>query len=290
VTIDNNSIHVIYNDQDTRLSIRSRPLTGGSWSSEYNIATGSGFDRHFDAGVGADGRLGVVFNNGDLYYREYDGNNWWAQVVLDSQVSVSPQLLFSYNIPVVVFGRLFQGGQTVAKYTDRKTGTFSTPTTLDRRAKPFDAVILYDASSDSYEDLATQAESSTAADIYHSVSSALLKDTGDIIYLGMDAAFRSARLWLSTTGVGGTVIYSYWDGANWNAFTPANGNSDLSAGTVDLLFWTDYVSIPLDWQKRLINNQSRFWLKIEVSSGYATGPIGSQLTAVPETTRMIFRR
>ncbi len=41
VVIDNNSVHVIYNDQDTALSIRSQPLSGGSWSAQYNIATGS---------------------------------------------------------------------------------------------------------------------------------------------------------------------------------------------------------------------------------------------------------
>ena len=290
VIIDNNSVHVIYNDQDTKMSIRSRALSGGDWSSEYNIATGSSFDQHFDAAVGADGRVGLAYNNDELCYREYDGSNWGAVATLDSQEAVCPQLFFRQNIPAVIFLRLFAGAHTVAMYTERKTGSFSTPATLDNRAKPFDAVILYDASSETYGDLTAEAESSTTGDVQHSESGCLLNNVGDVVYLGMDARFRYARFLLSTPGVGGTVLYSYWDGANWQAFTPSNGASDLTDAAADLLFWTDYGSIPTDWQKCVIDSQSRFWIKIEVSSSYATGPVGSQLSAVSEINRLILRR
>jgi len=115
-------------------------------------------------------------------------------------------------------------------------------------------------------------------------------DSGDTLYLGMNSRFRFARMLLSTTGTGGTIIVSYWDGANWQAFTPANGSSDLTSSTVDLLFWTDYSATPDDWQKRAINSQMRYWVKIEVVSGYTTGPVGSQVSAASETNRLIFRR
>ena len=290
VVIDNNSVHVIYNDQDTALSIRSQPLSGGSWSAQYNIATGSGFDRHFDAGIAADGRLGVAFNRDQLYYREYDGSNWGAVAVLVSQPVMCPQMLFENNVPAVVYLDLIGGDMKVARFTDRRTGSFGSPVVLDDRSAPFDAVLLYDASADSYEDLTSQAASSTAADVYHSSSGCLVKDSGDTIYLGMDARFRIARLVLSTCGAGGSLLVSYFDGADWQAFTPAGGSPDLSAATTDLLFWTDYSSVPADWQKRLVNSQSRYWVKIEVSSGFTTGPVASQVSAASETNRMIFRR
>lgn len=290
VVIDNNSVHVIYNNQNTALSIRSQLLTGGNWSAQYNIATGSGFDRHFDVAVGADGRLGVTFNRDQLYYREYDGSNWGAISVLVSHQVMCPQLLFENNIPAIIYLDLIGGDMKVVKYTDRRTGSFSSPEMLDGRSAPFDSVVLYDASSASYEDLTTQAASSTTADVYHSSSGCLVKDGGDTLYLGMNSRFRFARLLLSTAGAGGTIIVSYWDGANWQAFTPANGSSDLSNSTVDLLFWTDYSATPDDWQKRAINSQTRYWVKIEVVSGYTTGPVGSQVSAASETNRLIFRR
>ena len=78
---------------------------------------------------------------------------------LDSLPATSSQVLFKQNIPIVVFLRTIAGIQTAAYFTDRKTGIFSTPVILDGRSQPFDSVLLYDASSDSYEDLTTAAAS-----------------------------------------------------------------------------------------------------------------------------------
>jgi hypothetical protein len=290
VVIDSSWVHVIYNDQNTAMSIRSRSLGGGSWSGEYDIATGSSFSSHFDAGVGADGRIGVAWVRDQLYYREYDGSNWGAISVLETHPVDCPQLLFENNIPAVVYLDVINGDMKVARFTDRRTGAFSASAVVDKREAPFDAVLLYDASSATYQDLTSQADSYVEADVYHSLSGCLVKDSGDIVYLGMDARFRFARLLLSTVGVGGTVQVSYWDGANWHAFTPANGTAALDNSTVDLLFWTDYDSTPVDWQKRLIDSQLRYWVKIEVVSGYSTGPVGTQISAASEIDRMIFRR
>lgn len=288
--IDANSVHVIYNNQDTALSIRSQLITGGGWSSQYNLATGSGFGLHFDAAVGADGRLGVSFSRDQLYYREYDGSSWGATVVLQTHPVYCPQLVFEGNVPVVVYLDTLGGNVAIAKYTDRRTGSFSSSMPLDNRSAPFDSVVLYDATAATYEDLTTEADNNTTADIYHSSSGCLIKDDGDILYLGMDARFRGARFWLSTVGAGGAIQASYWDGSNWQSFIPANGSSDLSGTTNDLLFWTDYASVPLDWQKQIINSQSRYWVKLEVTSDFSTGPVGSQFGAALETNRLILRR
>jgi hypothetical protein len=288
--VDANSVHVFYVDGNVGMSIRSRSLSGGEWSNSCVIASGTGFSRHFDVAVGADGRLGVAFDNSGLYYREYDGFTWGAIVNPDTMPGSRVQLLFQGNVPVIAYLKPFSGSEMIAMYTDRKTGTFSTPRPLDNRAKPFDSVILYHAASQSYNDITAAAATLTDADAFHLQSGCLVKDAGDIVYLGMDLPFRYARVNLSTPGIGGALAYSYWDGANWQLFTPACGLNHLNNSWADLLFWQDYNSIPADWQKRPVNTTSCFWVRLLCTSAYGTGPVGSQLTAVSPMRRLAFRR
>jgi len=290
VVIDYSRIHIIYNDQDNALSIRSRPLTGGDWSEAFNIATGAGFDQHFHAAVSSDGHLGVVFHQGGLWYREYDGSTWQVPVMIDSDPVSSPQLVFEQNIPVVSYLSLFTGSQMLARCSHRRTGSFATPMVLDNRARPFDSVVLYGAAGESYQDRSTAAESNTTADLFHSGSGCLFKETGDAVYLGMDDRFRICRFLLSTPGAGGGVEFSYWDGTSWQTFTPTGGTTDFSLATTDVLFWTDYHSVPAGWQKRAVDGNTRFWVKIEVTSAFATGPVGTQATSISELSRLVLRR
>lgn len=290
IMVGSNDIYVIYANGGLNLSIRSRPIGGGTWTTEYNIATGTGFDQHFDAAFSSDGSLGVAFDHGELKYREYDGSNWGSVVTLDSNGGDFPQILFDDNVPVIVYLSPLASGQILVKYTTRNTGSFSTPAVLDERAKQFDAVILYDASSSSYADLTAAAASAATADVYHPDSGVLVKDSGDVIYLGMDQKFRYVKFLLSTAGSGGTVVYSYWDGSNWKGFTPAGGAFALDATDKDLLLWDDYSSMPDDWQKKPLSGQTRFWVKIGVDSAFGAGPVGSQITAASDVQAFIVRR
>lgn len=290
VLVGPNDIHVVYTNGGLNLSIRSQPIAGGNWTGEYNIATGTTFDQHFDAAISSDGSLGVVFDHGQLKYREHNGVSWGSVVTLDSDGGDFPQLLFSDGVPAIVYLSSLASDQVLVKCTTRATGSFSSPAVLDERAKQFDSVTLYDASAASYADLTNAAGSSSTADIYHPNSSVLIKDSGDIIYLGMDQRFRYVKFLLSTAGSGGTVVYSYWDGSNWKAFTPTGGSFNLDSTDKNLLLWDDYVSMPGDWQKKLVNGQTRFWLKIEVDSAFTTGPIGSQITAASDLQAFIVRR
>ncbi|HWR81792.1 MAG TPA: sialidase family protein [Candidatus Deferrimicrobium sp.] len=285
-----NDVVVIYANGGLNLSVRMRPLSGGSWGTEYNIATGTGFDQHFDAAYAATGALGVVYDHGQLKYREYDGSAWAAIVTLDSAGGNFPQLVFRDAVPAVVYLSSLASDQILMNYTTRATGSFSTPAVLDTRARQFDSVLLYDASAAGFADLTGAAASATVADVYHSGSGAAIKDAGDCMYLGMVQTFRYVKFLLSTAGSGGTVVYSYWDGSNWKAFTPSGGLYSLNAVDKDLPLWDDYDGIPDDWQKKLVNGQSQFWLKIEVSSSFTTGPVGSQITAASDLQALILRR
>jgi hypothetical protein len=290
VIIDNSRVHVVYHDQETTLWMRSRELSGGTWNGAANIATGSGFNQHFDVGVAADGRLGAAFSRDQLYYREYDGANWGGIAVLVTHPVMCPQVLFEDNVPAVVYLDHVGGEIKVARYTDRRTGNFAAGEDLDARSAPFDVVLVYNAASAGYEDMTVTAASQTAADVFHSSSGCLLKAAGDTLYLGQDARFRAVRLVLSTCGVGGDLLVSYWDGSQWRAFNPANGLPDMSASPTDVNLWVDYETVPADWQKRIVNNHSAFWVRVEVTSGFTIGPVADQISAASETDRVIFRR
>ncbi|MFQ5500337.1 MAG: hypothetical protein ACE5FH_11770, partial [Candidatus Zixiibacteriota bacterium] len=288
--IGSSDVHVIYTDAGIELSIKSLPLSGGSWSSEYQIATGVAFDEHFDAGIAGDGALGVAFDNGQLRYREYDGNNWGAIIVIDSNGADFPQLSFNESMPVVTYLSSLAADQIQLMYSMRDTAGFSAPAALDMRARQFDSVLLWEASTGGYVDATAAAASAATADIYHSSSSALVLGTGDTMYLGMNEKFRYVKFLLSTAGSGGTISFTYYDGSNFRGFTPAGGSFNLDSTNKDLVLWDDFDSVPVDWQKNVIDGTPRFWVKIEVTSTYSTGPVGSQITAIPDAQALIVRR
>ena len=106
----------------------------------------------------------------------------------------------------------------------------------------------------------------------------------------MDEPFRFIRFDLSTAGSGGSVTYSYWNGSTWIAFTPADGVFALDQADKELRLWADYKSIPSDWQKKIIEGDLRFWIKVEVTGTFSTGAIGTQITAVSSLTAVSVRR
>jgi len=279
----------IYNNHS--IVMRSLPISGGSWSEEEVIATTSqAFGSDFDAAASDDGRIAVVYNDPYFKYREYDGANWGAVVPMAEIVGVSPQVLFRGGIPVVIYLENWNGGQKIQMYTDRRSGQFTTPVPLDSRAKTFDRVLLYNQAAASFVDGTVAAASAATGDMSHPASSCLLKNQGDQLYLGMQRQFRYLQILLSSLGSGGTLVFSYWDGSNWRAFTPSTGSVTLDSDPTRIVLWDDYVSIPADWQKKPINGHYRFWVKVEVDSPFATGPVGTQATSISEITRTIFRR
>ncbi|HPC10980.1 MAG TPA: sialidase family protein, partial [candidate division Zixibacteria bacterium] len=86
-------LYAAYTNGGMQLCVRSRPLGGGAWGTSTNLAAGENFDEHFDVAAGVDGRLGVVWDNGALRYREFDGDQWAPTVVLDGAGGSWPQLV-----------------------------------------------------------------------------------------------------------------------------------------------------------------------------------------------------
>lgn len=284
-------VFVVYSHDDSTLSVRSIPVAGGSWTDAVDLASSSGdFDEHFDAAVSDSGLVAVAYDQGAMKYREYDGAVWGPVIALDSGEGQSVQLLFKANVPVVVYLSQFASGQQRLMYTSRQTGSFGAPAPLDGGADTFDDVLVYDTASSTYNDLSVAAASATPADVFHASSSTLMKELGDAVYLGMDRKFRYLRVLLSTSGVGGSVNYSYWNGSAWVAFTPAAGLYHFNTSDRELLLWNDYDSTPADWQKKAFETSERYWIRIQVAVAFTTGPVGSQITSISDLKALSVRR
>ncbi len=290
IMTSDNELFVVYVTDWNAVKERSRLLSGSSWTTEYVIASSSNIDEHFDAIVLPGGFIGVVYDDSQLNYREFYGSNWSPITVLDSSESFFPQLTLINNVPVILYLSEFNSGQFYLMQTNRLTGSFSTPSVLEERASTFDSVILYENSSSSYEDKTTEASNAITGDMFHSLSSYLCAAIGDKIYCGSDLKFRFIRMLLSSAGLGGLVTYAYYDGANWKSFTPSGGNYHLDSLDKEVLLFDDFDTVPQDWQRNNVNGVNRFWIKIEVSSGFTTAPVGSQFTSISNLNSISVRR
>jgi len=280
-------VYVVYVQGGSTLAYRCRDIDGGSWSSEVDLASGSSLDHHFDASVSPNGRLGVVFDDDALRFRECDGVGWGGLVEVDAEGGDFPQIKYFKNTPYITYLRQYGEGQCQAVYSRRLSDEFSTPTVLDARKSCLDCVLCYDSGSGTYEDLTTAASDGTTGDGCHSESSALIKNVGDGLYLGHGDRFHYLKILLATVGAGGTVRWQYFNGQDWVSFSPSGGSFDFDGLDRELLLWDDYQSIPADWQSCRVNNRQYFWLRITPASSFTTAPVGTQITSVPNAEALV---
>jgi hypothetical protein len=277
-------IRCFYSDGGDSLAYRSFELYGSVWSSAVSIYSGSNIQDDFQVLISPDNKVGIVFPGiSSLLYREYDGLSWSGVITVDTAVPVSPAIKFSGNVPYVFYGKNIGSNQNQFFYSYKSGSSFVTPVPLLAGAKFLDKVFCYDHSAtNKYSDRTTEAQNTIPADIFHPTSNSLIKDLDDALYLGMNEKFSQARIILSTAGIGGQVVWEYWDGAQWKSFTPYSGAYHLDSLSKLIILWQDLSSVPSYWQMCGVNNSSLFWIRVRVTTGYATAPVGTQVTAVPE--------
>jgi hypothetical protein len=262
-------------------------ISSGSWDSEDDIATGTGFDSNFDACLTEENILAVTYENGQLLYREYDGWQWSGVFTVDSSGGSFPQVQMISNMPYIIYLSAFGSNQNQILFNRKESGGFTSPALLDNSKKVWDRVLCFDASAADYDDLTTAAANDTTGDIKHSDSGALVKTIGDVLYLGLSTKFHYAKFILSTAGVNGAVNWEYFNGSDWQTFTPSSGIWHMTSLDKEMLLWNDIDSIPDTWQKTTVNGESLFWVRARVIADYTTAPIGSQITAVADTRAIV---
>ncbi|MCK4223929.1 MAG: hypothetical protein KAX39_02035 [candidate division Zixibacteria bacterium] len=277
-------IHCFYSDDSTLLAYRSHELQAAGWDSQQTIYSGSTIDDNFCADLSSDNKVGIVFpGTSSLLYKEYDGNNWSGVFTVDNNTPLSLAIKFLDNIPYVFFAKNIGTGQNQLFYSYKDGSSFVSPLSFEPGQKPFDKVFCYDDSAvTKYSDRTTQASDSTPADVFHPTSGGLVKDTDDAFYVGMDVKFNLTKIILSTAGIGGEVKWQYFNGESWSDFVPQSGSYHLDSQDKTVILWQDLNSVPLDWQRCPVNGVSEFWLRILVTTAFATTPVGTQITAVPE--------
>jgi hypothetical protein len=278
-------IRCFYSDDSTLLASRSFELSGSVWSSQQTIYSGSTISDNFHADLSSDHKVGIIFpGTSCLFYKEFDGSNWSGVFTVDNSLPVSPTIKFFNTIPFVFFAKNMGTGQNEVFYSYKEGTSFVLSSPLEGGQKPFDKIFCYDDSAtNKYADRTTEAGNSTVADVYHPTSNSLVKDVSDAFYMGMDHKFNLAKIILSTGGIAGEVCWQYWDGQSWTNFTPYSGAYHLDSQDKMVILWQDLSSVPTDWQRCPVNLVSEFWVRILVTTGFTTAPVGTQITAVPET-------
>lgn len=277
-------VYAFFSDGGVKLANRYFPVLGSVWSAEEVLATGSGFDFNFAVRASADGKLGIAYvHSSGFSYREFGGSVWSGALPIDTGGS-APLLVFPSDKPTVLYLKNFGVNQNQTVFSQKGETGFGAALPLFVAEAAFAKVFVYDASATvKFQDKTSEASSVTAGDVLHSTSGAMLKDVGDALYLGAEEPFGFFRAINSVAGVGGAVAYSYWNGSEWTAFIPNSGNYNFLDTGLGVYLWSDKSQIPSGWLKSSVSGQTKYYLKIEVTTAYSTGPVGSQLSAIPET-------
>lgn len=276
------TLYAVYAVGANYVGLRAMPLATGSWGSELVVVSSASVQTVLATAVKPDGSVGIVYVSAGIFYRRYDGVQLEAPVAIDTATPAQVQLFYRGAIPLIVWTVSRGTNQAELMVSHASSGFFSAPAALDQRATTAKSVLLYDLSAASFVDRTTAAATGGSGDVTHPSSGATVRDSGDVIFVGMDQPFRALQFSLSTAGVGGTVGYRYWDGTLWRGFTPAAGIIDLTSSSSHVTLWADNGQVPGDWQRSVVNGQARFWVRIDVISTYATAPVANQLTTLSD--------
>ncbi len=277
-------LYTVYADERSNLKYRVYDLKLESWESENAIHTGDYIDDDFDIAVSPDKKLGVAFSissDSRIYFKEFDGNSWSGLQEVEDVQSRSPQISYLNEIPHIFYAG-FLGSNYYRLRHALKSGDSFLPADYAPSIGTFDKVLVYDDSaSTKFEDKTTAAADSSSGDVYHSESSALLNGIGDCLYVGNKDKFYCATIILSVAGAGGQVVWEYFNGAQWIAFTPDSGAYHFDSADKLVYLWADGESLPSDWQIGAINNYNAYWVRARVSVGFSSNPVGTQIMAAP---------
>ena len=278
-----NDLYAVYSLNRSNLYFRRRDGINGSWDSAVTLLSSSYIDSEFDCAVSDNQKLGIAVcpSSADaVYYREYDGVSLSGLYQVESEQAQAPQILFNRNMPFVFYAKSIGNNRFLPCYA-YKDGESFTNSNLVNGISLCHRVFLFDNSSDSFEDKTTAAANTNTADVYHSSSNALIDAVDDCLYIGMEEKFYCLSIILSTTGSGGAVVWEYFDGEDWQSFTPESVGYEFNDLSETIYFWNDLDSVPDDWQSNIVNYKQYFWIRVRTTSAFTISPVGTQIIAVP---------
>jgi hypothetical protein len=273
------SLFAVYCADDSRLMLRICDLSELTWRPESEILDITGIEDQFDMAISDDGRLGILLtpSSGGVFYKEFDGLTWGGLIAIDTVDARSPQIHFSGGSPQLFYAELAGSGYYLPRYA-AKIGQVFVVKDISPAFGAFDRILLFAVNeSPQYQDKTSAATNVTTGDVIHSGSQGLLDSAGDCVCFGKASKFHRAAIVLSTAGMGGVVIWEYWDGVTWVEFAPQSGTFAFDSNDQLILFWQDLASVPSGWQIGLVNGINAFWVRARVTLGFTTNPVGTMI-------------
>ncbi len=275
-------LYAVYADGRSDLKYRIYDTQSDIWDTEYSVYSGDYIDDDFDLAASVDGKLGAAFavsGENKLYFKEYDGGSWGGVIEVETVSSRAPQIAYFDTIPHIFYAK-HHGNDYYSLRKAKKSESGFAASDYAPAIGVFDKVFLYDDSaSTKYQDKTDEASSDTSGDVFHSESSALLDSLEDCLYLGKQNRFFCVAIVLSTAAAGGSVVWEYFDGEDWKQFTPHAGAYNFDSSDKLVYLWEDCESLPSDWQVTKVNNHSAYWIRVRVTTGFSTKPVGTQIIA-----------
>lgn len=277
-------LYAVYSDARSNLKFRAYDLKLESWESESTIHTADYIDDDFDIAVSSEKKLGVAFSvssEARIYFKEFDGSSWSGLQEIEDIQSRSPQISYLNEIPNIFFAGFLGNNYYKLRHAAKSGDSFSIADYAPSIGT-FDKVLVYDDSASvKFEDKTSAAADASSGDVFHSESSAMLDSIGDCLYIGKKDKFYCTALILSVVGVGGQVVWEYFDGTSWVDFTLHSGAYHFDSGNKLLYLWADGESVPSDWQIGAIDNFNAYWVRARVTIGFSSNPVGTQIIASP---------
>jgi hypothetical protein len=284
-----NHVYCLYTYGGETLGYRRRNLTAAFFDDEVTLYSGTGLGANFCGATSDDLRIGVVFcDQGNVYYKEYDGAQWSGIATVHDSYSIDPSLYFRRDVPYVIFAAEIGDDQQQPYVSYSEGGEFVEPVPISPEISKFEKVLCYSPTAAvEFVDRSTAAGDDSPADIYHDESGCLLLASGDAVFIGQSERYSMVSVRLSTIGSGGQVSWYYWNGSNWTAFTPSSGSFNFDTASAVVRLWDDTADIPSDWQSSVVNNEAKYWIKAVAAQDFSTGPVGTQITGAANITHIV---
>lgn len=124
-----------------------------------------------------------------------------------------------------------------------------------------------------FVDMTTEANDAAATDFEPFAATSAI---GDFVAFGMDATFEQLTFNSlgGTAGIGGVLVWEYWNGAAWTTLTVSDGTSGFTAAVsaAQVVSWT----APSNWAATAVNAVTKFYVRARATTAYATEPVLNQ--------------
>ncbi len=292
------NIGVIYNEQATsNMRWRYRADSDGvtSWNSEATVSSTNPVSPTFSAaGNTSSSNVYVAMNVGtNVIFTAWTGAAWSANATVSSLaasaafVSVSTvgsNVEVYYGDTTGLSGTLSGSRKLVYKQgvSPYATANFDTnPTQAVSYHGTFDKYWSFVSSAyvndttDAADVDATNTGSSGAGNDMQMVTAA-----GDIAYFGKTAKFDTVAWALTTAGIGGQIVWEYWNGSSW---VPINKFLGVSAPSFTASGYISFIP-PSDWATTAVNSEgsSFYYLRARTITNFTTTPVGFQAASIPQ--------